>query len=124
MADLSGYRFTSTHEWVHLEAGVATIGISDHAQAQLGDVIFLELPEVGSLLQAGARFGAVESVKAASDLYAPVTGTVLEVNSGLATNPEAVNRSPYEDGWLVRLGDVEAGEVELMDASEYLATSE
>ena len=82
MPDLTGYRFTSTHEWVHLEAGMATIGISDHAQAQLGDVIFLELPEVGSVLQAGARFGAVESVKAASDIFAPVTGTVLEVKLG------------------------------------------
>jgi len=121
MPDLSGYRFTPTHEWVRRDGDTATVGISDHAQAQLGDVIFLDLPSVGAKLSAGARFGAVESVKAASDLYAPVAGTVIEVNESLADTPERVNTSPYEEGWLVRLGDVAEGEVELLDADAYLA---
>jgi glycine cleavage system H protein len=124
MPDLSGYRFTPTHEWVRREGERATVGISDHAQAQLGDVIFLDLPAVGARLTAGQRFGAVESVKAASDLYAPVSGTVSEVNEELATTPEQVNSSPYEDGWMLRLRDVSEGEVELMDEATYLTRAE
>jgi glycine cleavage system H protein len=124
MPDLSGYRFTSTHEWVRRDGDTATVGISDHAQAQLGDVIFLDLPSVGAKLTAGARFGAIESVKAASDIYAPVTGTVTEVNESLAETPERVNTSPYEDGWLVRLGDVVDGELDLLDEAAYLAQAE
>ena len=84
MADLSAYRFTATHEWVKLEDGTATVGISDHAQSQLGDVIFVELPAVGATLDAGGKFGVIVSVKAASDLYAPVGGTVSAVNDTLA----------------------------------------
>lgn len=124
MPDLSGYRFTPTHEWVRRDGDTATVGISDHAQAQLGDVIFLDLPSVGAKLTAGARFGAIELVKAASDLYAPVTGTVTEVNQSLAETPERVNTSPYEDGWLVRLGDVVVGEVDLLNSVAYLAQVE
>ncbi|MGA9115042.1 MAG: glycine cleavage system protein GcvH [Candidatus Dormiibacterota bacterium] len=124
MPDLSGYRFTPTHEWVRRDGDTATVGISDHAQAQLGDVIFLDLPSVGAKLTAGARFGAIESVKAASDLYAPVTGTVTEVNQSLAETPERVNTSPYEDGWLLRLGDVVEGETDLLDEAAYLAQAE
>ena len=124
MPDLSGYRFTATHEWVRRDGDTATVGISDHAQAQLGDVIFLDLPSVGAKLTAGARFGAIESVKAASDLYAPVTGTVTEVNQSLAETPERVNTSPYEDGWLLRLGDVVEGETDLLDEAAYLAQAE
>jgi glycine cleavage system H protein len=124
MPDLSGYRFTSTHEWVRRDGDTATIGISDHAQAQLGDVIFLDLPAVGARLTAGARFGAIESVKAASDLYAPVSGTVSEFNETLTDTPERVNTSPYEEGWLLRLGDVTEGDVELVDEATYLARAE
>ena len=124
MPDLSGYRFTPTHEWVHREGDTATLGISDHAQAQLGDVIFLDLPTVGAKLTAGERFGTVESVKAASDLYAPVTGTVIAVNEELATSPEQVNSSPYEEGWMLRLQDVSEGGVELMDEATYLTRAE
>lgn len=124
MPDLSGYRFTPTHEWVRRDGDTATVGISDHAQAQLGDVIFLDLPSVGAKLTAGARFGAIELVKAASDLYAPVTGTVTEVNQSLAETPERVNTSPYEDGWLLRLGDVVEGETDLLDEAAYLAQAE
>ena len=124
MPDLSGYRFTSTHEWVRRDGETATIGISDHAQAQLGDVIFLDLPAIGARLTAGARFGAIESVKAASDLYAPVSGTVSEFNETLTDTPERVNTSPYEEGWLLRLRDVTEGDVELVDEATYLVRAE
>jgi len=104
LADLSGFKFTKTHEWVRPANGdEAFVGISDHAQGQLGDVIFLELPQVGARLESGARLGAVESVKAASDLYSPVAGEVLEVNSAVNESPELVNQDPYERGWLVKL---------------------
>jgi glycine cleavage system H protein len=124
MPDLSGYRFTPTHEWVHRDGDTATIGISDHAQAQLGDVIFLDLPAIGARLTAGKRFGAVESVKAASDLYAPVSGTVSEFNETLTEAPEQVNTSPYEEGWLLRLRDVTEGDLELVDEATYVARAE
>ncbi|MGA3185194.1 MAG: glycine cleavage system protein GcvH [Candidatus Dormibacteria bacterium] len=124
MPDLSGYRFTPTHEWVRRDGDTATVGISDHAQALLGDVIFLDLPAVGAKLTAGERFGAIESVKAASDLYAPVSGTVSEFNATLTDSPERVNTSPYEEGWLLRLGGVTEGDVELVDETTYLARTE
>lgn len=123
MPDLSAYRFTATHEWVLLDDGQATIGISDHAQAQLGDVIFVELPPAGTKLSAGERFGAIESVKAASDLYAPVSGTVSEVNEALSTQPELVNREPYAGGWMIRLDGVSEGTAELLDEAAYEAST-
>ena len=119
MPDLSSYRFTSTHEWVRIVDGGVRVGISDYAQAQLGDVIFLELPDVGSTLAAGDRFGVIESVKAASDLYVPVGGRVAEVNPVLADTPETVNSDPYEAGWMLRLEDVVEGGVELLDEASY-----
>ena len=120
MADLSAYRFTASHEWVRVEGSTATVGITDHAQAQLGDVIFLELPEVGATLTAGARFGAIESVKAASDLYAPVGGTVAEVNAALTDHPELVNSDPYGEGWMLKLDNPSAADG-LMDEAGYSA---
>jgi glycine cleavage system H protein len=117
--DLSAYRFTPSHEWVLPEGGGATIGISDHAQSQLGDVIFLELPGVGDTLKAGEKFGVIESVKAASDLYAPVGGTVAAVNERLTDNPELVNNDPYGEGWRVRLDPAEEGGADLMDEGTY-----
>jgi glycine cleavage system H protein len=116
--------YTETHEWVALDGSVATIGITDFAQAQLGDVVFLELPRVGKLLEAGDTFGVVESVKAASDLYSPVAGTVLEVNESLNANPEQVNDDPFGGGWLIRVqlnGDLGQG---LLDEAGYKAFSE
>jgi len=124
MPDLSRYRFTSTHEWVRREGAEATIGITDHAQAELGDVIFLDLPKVGAHLEAGDRLGAVESVKAASDIYSPIGGTVAAINESLKETPERVNQSPYEDGWLVRLEEVTEGDVELLDEAAYTARLE
>ncbi|SRR5581483_1943008 len=116
MADLSGYRFAASHEWIDAESRV---GITDYAQQQLGDVIFLELPEVGRTLSAGERFGVIESVKAASDLYAPVGGRVVEVNDALVDSPERVNADPYGDGWLLRLEDVDEAGAELHDLPAY-----
>jgi glycine cleavage system H protein len=116
MADLSGFRFTASHEWVD---GESRVGITDYAQQQLGDVIFLELPEVGRTLSAGERFGVIESVKAASDLYAPVGGRVAEVNDSLVDSPERVNADPYGDGWLMRLEDVDETGAELIDLAAY-----
>jgi glycine cleavage system H protein len=116
--------YTETHEWVTVEGNVATIGITDYAQAQLGDVVFLELPSVGRMLEAGDSFGVVESVKAASDLYSPVAGTVVEVNQVLSDSPETVNHDPYESGWLIKVqlnGDLGEG---LLDEAGYKALTE
>jgi glycine cleavage system H protein len=116
-------RYTAEHEWLRLlPDGTAQVGITDHAQASLGDITFVELPEVGATLAAGQNFGVVESVKAASDVYMPVAGEVLEVNPALADAPETVNQSPYGDAWLIRIrpaaADAAAG---LMDAAAYQA---
>ena len=119
MPDLSEYRFTESHEWVHLEGGVATIGISDHAQSELGDVIFVELPAVGTVLKSGDKFGTIESVKAASDLYAPIGGTVTGVNDQLTDAPERVNADPYGEGWMVRLNSVDDSGAKLLDEAGY-----
>jgi glycine cleavage system H protein len=119
--DLSEYRFTKSHEWVHLEGGVATVGISDHAQSELGDVIFIELPAAGTVLKAGDKFGTIESVKAASDLYTPVGGTVTAVNDQLSGSPERVNADPYGEGWMLRLNNVDEAGADLLDEAGYKA---
>jgi glycine cleavage system H protein len=119
--DLSEYRFTKSHEWVHVEGGVATVGISDHAQSELGDVIFIELPAAGAVLKAGDKFGTIESVKAASDLYTPVGGTVTAVNDQLSESPERVNSDPYGEGWMLRLNNVDESGADLLDEAGYKA---
>ncbi len=121
MPDLSEYRFTKSHEWVHVEGGVATVGISDHAQSELGDVIFIELPAVGTVIKPGGKFGTIESVKAASDLYAPVGGTVTAVNDQLSGSPERVNDDPYGEGWMIRLNNVDEAGADLLDEAGYKA---
>jgi glycine cleavage system H protein len=103
MADGGAMRFLETHEWVRSEGEAATVGISQYAQSQLGDVIYVELPAVGTRLEMGGRLGVIESVKAASDLYSPVGGEVSEVNGELKDHPEYVNQDPYGKGWLVKL---------------------
>lgn len=114
-------RYTSSHEWVYLDGQVITIGITQFAQDQLGDVVFVELPEVGTELTAGDAAAVVESVKAASDIYAPLSGTVVAVNEALQDNPELVNSDPYEDGWFFKLEISDASACEaLMDADSYL----
>ncbi len=97
-------RYAKSHEWLKVAAdGTALVGITDYAQNSLGDITFIQLPKVGAALKAGETFGVVESVKAASDVYAPVAGTVLEVNKALDANPEKVNASPYAEGWMLKL---------------------
>lgn len=113
--------YTESHEWIMDNGdGTVTVGITDHAQESLGDVVFVELPEVGRELDVGEEFGVIESVKAASDLYAPLAGEVLEVNEALEDAPETVNESPYENGWIVKLrpADIEALD-NLLDADAY-----
>ncbi len=113
-------RYTQTHEWVRLEGdGTVTVGITDHAQEQLGDLVFIELPEKGSSYQAGAQIAVVESVKAASDIYAPMAGSVVDVNQAAADSPESVNENAY-GAWLFRLKPDNAGDVDgLLDAAGY-----
>ena len=110
-------QYTKTHEWVRMEDDVATVGITEHAQDELGDVVFVELPETGSSFEAGETFGTVESVKAVSDLNAPVGGEVVEVNSSLEDSPEKINEDPYGDGWILKLRV--SGETDLLSADEY-----
>ena len=110
-------QYTKSHEWVRFEDGTATIGITDHAQEELGDVVFVELPEPGATIEAGDSFGTVESVKAVSDLYTPVGGEVVEVNSSLEDAPEKINDDPYGKGWIVKLSTSEEGD--LLSPEEY-----
>lgn len=115
-------KYTEEHEWVMVEEDLAIVGITDFAQDSLGDVVFVELPEVGTVVETGKAFGVVESVKAVSDIYAPVSGTVEEVNDDLIDTPEIINTSPYEDGWMIKIRMSDATDVDdLMDAEAYQA---
>jgi glycine cleavage system H protein len=112
--------YTKDHEWVRVEGDEATVGITAYAADQLGDIVFVELPDVGRSLDQFATFGVVESVKAVSDLFAPVSGAVVEANAALAGQPELVNSEPYEGGWMVRLRLADAGQLdELLDPVAY-----
>ncbi len=113
-------QYQESHEWVRVKDDVAVIGISDYAQDQLNDIVYVELPEVGDELDKGDALGTVESVKAASDLYAPVSGEVIAINGNLEDEPEIVNRAPYGDGWMVRIQMSDTTELEdLLNAKEY-----
>lgn len=115
-------KYTEEHEWVMIEDELVTVGITDFAQDQLGDVVFVELPEVGSQVEAGKPFGVVESTKAVSDIYAPVTGEVVEVNDELPEAPETVNTSPYGEAWMIKIKPSNPAELdELMNAEDYQA---
>ena len=117
---MSERRYTEDHEWVLLEGDTATIGISDHAQEQLGDVVYVELPEEGAECAEGAQVATVESVKAASEIYAPVAGEVVAVNGALSDKPDLVNSDPLGDGWFLKIKVADAGAVaKLMDANAY-----
>jgi glycine cleavage system H protein len=119
-------KYLASHEWVKLEDdGTATVGISDHAQDLLGDIVFVELPEIGQQLEAGSEAAVVESVKAASDIYSPISGEVIEINEKLIDEPDEVNNSPYEDGWLFKIkpDDIESLEG-LLSAEEYINSHE
>jgi glycine cleavage system H protein len=116
----SAPRFTKDHEWVRLDGDLAAIGITDFAQSQLGDVVYVELPEIGRRLEQGKAAAVVESVKAASDVFAPVSGEVAEINEGLAADPAKVNADPMGEGWFLKLRLVDPKELEaLMDAAAY-----
>jgi len=116
----SNLRYTKEHEWVRIEGRQAVIGITEHAQAELGDITFVELPKVGAQIAQTRVFGTIESVKAASDLYAPVSGKVVAVNASLDKTPEVVNQSPYDQGWLVRVEIGDSGEADnLLSAAQY-----
>lgn len=118
----SDYRYTQDHEWVKAEGSTATIGITDYAQGELGDVVFVELPKAGTPLKAGQSFGTIESVKAVSDLFAPVSGEVTETNPSLHDAPETVNEDPHGAGWLIKIRVADAKEIApLMDAAAYQA---
>ena len=110
-------QYTRSHEWVRTEGDTATIGITDHAQDELGDIVFVELPEEGATFDAGDSFGTVESVKAVSDLYTPVGGEVVEVNEALSDSPENINEDPYGEGWIIKIQV--SGEADLLSASDY-----
>jgi glycine cleavage system H protein len=114
------YRYTKEHEWVSVAGDVATIGITSHAQDQLGDVVFVELPAISAKLHAGLSLGTVESVKAVSDIYAPVSGDVVEINEALIDAPEKINEDPHGDGWLVKVKMANKAELDsLMSAEDY-----
>jgi glycine cleavage system H protein len=113
-------RYTKDHEWIKLEGNIATVGITDFAQRELGDIVFVDVNTVGKALKANEIFGTVEAVKTVSDLYLPVSGTIIEVNSGLEGNPESVNQDPYGQGWMIKMEVDDVAEVEaLMDAAAY-----
>jgi glycine cleavage system H protein len=114
------FRYTKEHEWVRLEGDVGTIGITDHAQHELGDIVYVDLPKAGAQVEKGKTLGSVESVKAVSDVYSPVTGEVIEINEGLAQAPEKLNQDPHGEGWLARIRVRTPGELgQLMTAAEY-----
>ena len=113
-------KYTKTHEWIAFEGDIATFGLTDHAQTELGDITYLELPEVGDTLKTGDSFGVVESVKAASDVYSPIDGEVVEVNAAATDGPELINTSPYEDAWLVKVRVSDPSQLDsLMDPAAY-----
>jgi glycine cleavage system H protein len=122
MAYPTQYRYTKDHEWISAKGDVATIGISDYAQHELGDVVFVELPAVGTKVEAGKTFGTVESVKAVSEIYAPANGEVMEINGELQNRPETINSDPHGSGWLIKVKLANPAELNtLMDAAAYEA---
>ena len=127
MADIpNNLKFLESHEWARVEEdGTVTVGISDHAQELLGDIVFVELPEVGKEISQSADIAIVESVKAASDVYSPLSGEVTEINEALNDNPEIINTSPYDDGWFFKIKPQDISEMEkLLDAAAYESSSE
>jgi glycine cleavage system H protein len=113
--------YTKDHEWVRFADGIATIGVTDFAQGELGDVVFVQLPEIGSETSQGEAFGTIEAVKAVADMYAPVSGEVVEVNNGLEENPETINSEPYQSGWIIKIkaSNWNADKAHLLDPSAY-----
>tara|TARA_Y200000002_G_C22530493_1_gene599495 strand:- start:416 stop:799 length:384 start_codon:yes stop_codon:yes gene_type:complete len=118
--DYKKFKFTKDHEWLNLQEDLATVGITDYAQSQLGDIVFVEMPELSAKLTASESFGAIEAVKTVADLFAPVSGKVIEINENLDSNPDLVNSDPYTKGWIVKLKIENNDEInELMNYDEY-----
>jgi len=113
-------KYTNEHEWARIEGDVATVGITDYAQESLGDVVYIETPEIGTEVKKGEEFGSIESVKAVSDVFSPISGEIIEVNEELADHPEYINQSPYDKGWIVKIKISNPEEAdELMDSTKY-----
>ena len=113
-------KYTKDHEWAQIEGDVVTIGITDYAQSELGDIVFVELPDVGLTTKQAESFGTIEAVKAVSDLFAPLSGEVVDVNANLADNPETINEDPYGNGWIIKIKISDKGELDsLLDKSAY-----
>ena len=118
--DHKKFKFTKDHEWLNLQEDIATVGITDYAQGQLGDIVFIEMPQVSTKIAASESFGAIEAVKTVADLYAPVSGEVIEINDKLDSSPDLVNSDPYIEGWIVKLKIDNNDEInELMNYDEY-----
>jgi glycine cleavage system H protein len=114
------FRYTKEHEWVKVDGNIATIGITDHAQHELGDIVYVDLPKIGSNAEAGKTFGSVESVKAVSDIYSPVSGEIIEANEGLASAPETLNSDPHGAAWLIKVRMTTQDEIkQLMTSEDY-----
>ncbi len=113
-------RYTKDHEWIRVEASAGVVGITDYAQGELGDVVFVELPPIGTRLQQGKQFGTIEAVKTVSDIFAPVSGEIVEINAALKDSPEIVNKEPYAGGWLIKIKIENRAElINLLDAAKY-----
>lgn len=113
-------KYTKDHEWARIEGDIATVGITDYAQSELGDIVYVELPEIGKKTKQSESFGTIEAVKAVSDLFAPLSGEIVEVNSTLANQPEVINKDPYGEGWLVKIKFSNKNEINnLLDKSKY-----
>jgi glycine cleavage system H protein len=113
-------KYTKDHEWIRVEGEIGWVGITDYAQSELGDVVYVELPSVGAKVEKGKSFGTIEAVKAVSDIYAPVTGEVLEVNKSIQSSPESVNKDPYGQGWMIKMKIGNAGQLaDLLDVESY-----
>ncbi len=114
------FHYTKEHEWVRVDGNVATVGITDHAQEELGDIVYVDLPKIGTALEKGKTFGSVESVKAVSDVYSPVSGEVVEINEALSTTPEQLNADPHGEAWLVKIKLTAPDEIkQLLSAADY-----
>ena len=121
MTDLTALKYTAEHEWIAVDGDVATVGITDFAADKLGDIVFVELPDVGSAVSAGDVCGEIESTKSVGELYAPLIGEVLEVNDAVVDDPSLVNSDPYGEGWLLRIRMAESAEADLLDRDAYVA---
>ena len=116
-----GLKYTKDHEWAKFEGAVATVGVTDHAQRELGDIVFVELPKVGAAVKSGESFGTIEAVKTVAELYAPISGTVTEVNAALSADAGVINQDPYGTGWIIKVKADKPSDEGLMDAAAYKA---